>query len=546
MSVDDLFSGMSMNKTLPVTVPNTNSGISSVQRKKQQEEDKKREEEIRQAGKDGFIQGLQTEALNKIEGIGIEEKDYVFSPLNVKLRRGELEYKLEVILNNLTIPSDYKGQYYIPFPEYKDELVSPEYVSGRYQTGPTTKIRYEQQPEALAYYEFEPELNIKEYGEAIKVKETTRETKIPQVKIVGEEEKVVPGENIFKYKPTPTVRNILRKLQEIYKLITKDKVEVIPKEYLPTKEVETKNGFKTLYINDKLLNASLIDFIATLNVTGLAQSIEKLDTKSSFVESYLTIKTEKDLLNHILGEGNWTIEISQSYNIKVKKAKRKEKKEKKDAKKKEEQEQEQEQEQDMIVTRAYYLDMLGNFRYGQLVSDSSSNFKNDVQRSAIMKGFLKRIILADVFRVFEALGEKDTKEIDALKKRIENEGKAKGQERWQKFELERKQHDAELKKIEYECQKIEAETKLLEMWSQGEEKSQLQICGSRPMKLLENILPENVKRIEPVKRTADERLEEEEQHFTKRKIAVSSVDDDFKDITISKPKGPKEEETKEE
>ena len=519
MSVDDLFSGMPTNTALPVAVPGTNSGVpggmSAAERRKQQkerEELEKRFKEIHQAGKDEFIQEQQTNALKRLQQIGTDK--YKISPLNMMLRRRNLMDKLKVIIDSLSMPENYKGEYAIPFPEYKGALVNREYASGRYQTGSQTKIRYAQQPTALMYYEYVPELNEEEYGDAIKVKEVTRETTESQVKMVDEGEKVIPSENIFKYTPTPTVRNILNNLQQIYNLkLSEPKMTVIPEEYLPFKKV----GSEIIYIEDEKLRQPLDQFIADLDIAGLAQSIEKLDTKSSFTESYLKIDKEIYLLNQILGNDNWTIEISDAHNVIVKDVK------------------DPTNTKNMIVTRGYYLDALGNFKYGQLVSDSSTNFKNDVQRSAIMNGFLKRIILADVFPVFKALGESETDTIDALNKRIESGGNARGQERCQEFEMKRAKH-------ELQCEKTKAQTKLLEMWSQkGYEVPQfLEICGSKPMKLLKEALPE------PVKRPVIEKPEEEDAHFAKRKVTISAVDDDFKDITISKPKAPREEETKEE
>lgn len=507
-------------------------------------------EKIRQGAEAAFYLREKKHTLDTLKTYGVV--DIRESPIYrafITDNKLDLEWKLETIIETIQIPSDYRGRTKIPFPPY-DERLNP-YLGGRYDAH-GSKIRYHHHTEMFDRYEEQPFLNEagrleraenakKKAEEEAKNAKSTPKTKVvtnatnvpaaqrpaaaqPKVKVVP----VDPSErgNQFVYQPTAKTITILRKLKKLYENINQDEP---PESCIPYKHVETTVTVEDLkgkkhteqkpvdiYIKDEDLKiGTFLTLMGTLSIPGFSMETVQVGKKGSssekagFTEAYLEVGKMIEILDHMLGETNWTIEISDSININ----------------------------NETQVVRGYYLDTLGNFAYGQIVSDSKIGTAiNANSVTAVLAGRtdavisnLVRTLIGDVFPALRGIGKEKISDVEKAQDQLTKAAKQAGTTAVRKYVQEQKENDRKERELDIKRQQLEYLQKC-------DLPKLLERVTDQPLKLLSDLASEP---LQGVKRPPEEKEEiPEKRHITAEEA-------DFKDITISKPKGTKEDEEKE-
>ena len=306
--------------------------------------------------------------------------------------------------SELTLPRDP----YCKFPQY-NALLS-RYVAGRYEHG-TAKPSYTDSGLKLLvnYFEKEPvaEYNAKLYIAnpimSLKDNETTKRIASTKFKGLKEEEAIQKAaielyqgtmKFDFNYTMSEKVWNIFESLKNVYRWLLNweeagrgDDYAELPEKMIPWKLVYGKK----LYIEDDTLrNKNLPKLAADLRTPEVLNLIVDANCKS-YELHYIKIDDLRNVLNSILGDENWTVELSSEITWYGNK-----------------------------VIRGYYVDKLGNFKYGQLVRPvEMSNFGNsDADKERSNQSLLERALITEVFKTLSGIDDKQKKKLDALKKQV--------------------------------------------------------------------------------------------------------------------------------
>lgn len=293
------------------------------------------------------------------------------------------------------------------FPEYN--VLLSQFVAGRYEHG-TAKPSYTDSGLKLMvnYFEREPlaEHNAKLYIadpiSALKDNDVTKQiaSKFKDLKEKEAIEKAAielyqgPKKFDFNYTMSNKLRGIFEFLKNVYKWILNseedpknDRYAELPKEMIPTKLVDGQEK----YIDASILcDTNLPKLAADLRTNEVLNLVVDADFKSYTVH-YIKIDVLRHLLNSVLGEKNWTVELSSEITWNGNK-----------------------------VIRGYYVDKLGNFKYGQLVRPADmSNFGNsDADKERSIQSLLERALITEVYKTLGGIDDKEKKNIDELKENV--------------------------------------------------------------------------------------------------------------------------------
>lgn len=299
------------------------------------------------------------------------------------------------------------------FPEYN--VLLSQYVAGRYEHG-TAKPSYTDSGLKLMvnYFEREPlgEHNAKSYindpinslldskipkeiaAKDDNFKELSSEGKTEAIRKAAIELYQGPRKFDFNYTMSNKLRGIFEFLKNVYKWILNseedpknDKYAELPKEMIPTKLVDGQEK----YIDASILcDTNLPKLAADLRTNEVLNLVVDADFKSYTIH-YIKIDVLRHLLNSVLGEKNWTVELSSEITWNGNK-----------------------------VIRGYYVDKLGNFKYGQLVRPvEMSNFGNsDADKERSMQSLLERALITEVYKTLSGIDDKEKKDIDELKENV--------------------------------------------------------------------------------------------------------------------------------
>lgn len=457
-----------------------------------------------------------------------------------KENRKGLKRKLDTIIKTIQIPEDYNEDREIPFPPYSPILKN--YTGGRYDAH-GAKIRYMNNTQMFDRYEEQPFLNEAERIGRLKRLET--EAKEPKTKVVTNatsapaaqrpataqpKVKVVPVDpsergNQFVYQPTSLTETILDWIKELNEYISKG--ELPPANKMPSKRVKTSvvvediNGKKhtetkyvDIYLQDNVFKVgTLVSLMGNMNIPGLVFETEEVGKPGSsteragYKEVYIIVSKMEEILDYLLGPNNWTMEFSNSVRI----------------------------DKETQVIRGYYLDVLGNFMYGQIVSDSKigsggSGESAMAGRRDAMISNLKRTLISDVFKALRGVNAKYLPDIYKAQDQLSKARKQAGTKAVRKYVQEQKENDRKERELDLKRQQLEYLQKC-------DLPKLLERVTDQPLKLLGDLASES---LQGVKRPPEEKEEVPEKRH------VTAEEADFKDITISKPKGTKEDEEKEE
>lgn len=457
-----------------------------------------------------------------------------------KENRKGLKRKLDTIIKTIQIPEDYNEDREIPFPPYSPILKN--YTGGRYDAH-GAKIRYMNNTQMFDRYEEQPFLNEAERIGRLKRLET--EAKEPKTKVVTNatsapaaqrpaaaqpKVKVVPVDpsergNQFVYQPTSLTETILDWIKELNEYISKG--ELPPANKMPSKRVKTSvvvediNGKKhtetkyvDIYLQDNVFKVgTLVSLMGNMNIPGLVFETEEVGKPGSsteragYKEVYIIVSKMEEILDYLLGPNNWTMEFSNSVRI----------------------------DKETQVIRGYYLDVLGNFMYGQIVSDSKigsggSGESAMAGRRDAMISNLKRTLISDVFKALRGVNAKYLPDIYKAQDQLSKARKQAGTKAVRKYVQEQKENDRKERELDLKRQQLEYLQKC-------DLPKLLERVTDQPLKLLSDLASEP---LQGVKRPPEEKEEVPEKRH------VTAEEADFKDITISKPKGTKEDEEKEE
>lgn len=456
-----------------------------------------------------------------------------------KENRKGLKRKLDTIIKTIQIPEDYNEDREIPFPPYSSILKN--YTGGRYDAH-GAKIRYMNNTQMFDRYEEQPFLNEAERIGRLKRLET--EAKEPKTKVVTNatnvptaqrptaaqpKVKVVPVDpsergNQFVYQPTSLTETILDWIKELNEYISKG--ELPPANKMPSKRVKTSvvvediNGKKhtetkyvDIYLQDNVFKVgTLVSLMGNMNIPGLVFETEEVGKPGSsteragYKEVYIIVSKMEEILDYLLGPNNWTMEFSNSVRI----------------------------DKETQVIRGYYLDVLGNFMYGQIVSDSKigsggSGESAMAGRRDAMISNLKRTLISDVFKALRGVNAKYLPDIYKAQDQLSKARKQAGTKAVRKYVQEQKENDRKERELDLKRQQLEYLQKC-------DLPKLLERVTDQPLKLLGDLTSEP---LQGVKRPPEEKEEVPEKRH------ITAEEADFKDITISKPKGTKEDEEKE-
>lgn len=274
------------------------------------------------------------------------------------------------------------------FPEYNSFLA--EYVSGRYEAG-LSKPPYKNMEYMINHFEkditsrdlFDTYISNPIENLIASFKDNTNRQAQEQRAL-----EMYQGEKKFdfKYLPSERAQSIFRRLKAIYLdlLRIQEGTEEDKKKGLDSKLVPMKRI--GLYISDvDLKNGNLRKLAVTLDAPHILDYMEEMDAKN-YKQWYVNIRNLYEILNAILGEMNWTIEPTYSKEI-----------------------------EGGLLIRGYYVDMLGNFKYGQLVTDRSVFGNSDVNKDATMKSLLARSMITDTFQTVRGLTVSEYESIRKMK-----------------------------------------------------------------------------------------------------------------------------------
>ena len=457
-----------------------------------------------------------------------------------------LQRKLNTIIKTIQIPEDYNEDREIPFPPYSSILKN--YTGGRYDAH-GAKIRYPNNTHMFDRYEEQPFLNeaeriarikrseaeaeAKEESAKTKTKVVTNATNVPAAQRPAAAQpkvKVVPVDpsdrgNQFVYQPTSKTETILGWIKELNGYIIKG--ELPPDNKIPSKHVKTSvvvedvNGKKhnemkyvNIYLQDDVFKeGTLVSLMGRMNIPGLVFETEEVgkagssSERAGYKEVYIVVSKMEEILDYLLGRNNWTMEFSNSVRI----------------------------DKDTQVIRGYYLDVLGNFMYGQYVSDSKIGSGGSGIESAMagrrdaMISNLKRTLISDVFKALRGVNAKYLQDIYKAQDQLSKARQQAGAKAVNKYKQEQKENDYKEKELDIKRQQLEYLQKY-------DLPKLLERVTDQPLKLLGDLASEP---LQGVKRPPEEKEEVPEKRH------VTTEEADFKDITISKPKGTKEDGEKE-
>ena len=301
-----------------------------------------------------------------------------------------------------------------PFPSYSTELSA--YAGGRYEnmkgSKPDGKPNYRYFAYQMNYFESKP-LNKEEFevyisdpiGNLYKQKteeirkkmeeakgkksEETNSKKVEEPKItisIGDIVNIYQGEKKFDftYTPSQTAQKIFEVLRNIY-LKTLEKSEN-PDIELEVKYIPKKQG--NLFVDDYLLKIGSLEQLACIvDSQSVFDNFEELKIGTTYTEYYVNVHRMIQILNAILGQHNWTVEVTNDI---VWDGKR--------------------------VIRGYYVDVLGNFKYGQLVTAADVKIGNTApEKHQNLVSNLTRTLIMEVFPVLKALTPRQYERIKEFK-----------------------------------------------------------------------------------------------------------------------------------
>lgn len=518
---------------IPAAMPPIPSRVSDVQQYMQDLEI------IRQGAEAEFDLHEKTHTSQTLKTYGELEVEETPIYREFKENRKGLKRRLETIIKTIQIPEDYDEDKEIPFPPYSPILKN--YTGGRYDAH-GAKIRYKNNTQMFDRYEEQPYLNEADRLERIKreTEAATSKTKVvtnttsapaaqkpaaaqPKVKIVP----VDPSErgNPFIYQPTSRTETILDWIKELNGYISKG--ELPPDEKIPSKRVKTsvvvedvkgkkhtETKYVDIYLQDNVFKVgTLVSLMGSMNIPGLVFETEEVGKAGSsteragYKEVYIIVSKMEEILDYLLGRNNWTMEFSNSVKV----------------------------DGNTQVIRGYYLDVLGNFMYGQIVSDSKIGSGGSGTESAMtgrrdaMISNLKRTLISDVFQALRGVNAKYLPDIYKAQDQLSKARKQAGTKAVRKYVQEQKENDRKERELDLKKRQLE----LMQTWDLPK---LLERVSDQPFKLLTDIASEP---LQGVKRSPEEKEEVPEKRH------VTAEEADFKDITISKPKGTKEDEEKE-
>lgn len=518
---------------IPAVVPPIPSRVSDVQQYMQDLEI------IRQGAEAEFDLHEKTHTSQTLKTYGELEVEDTPIYREFKENRKGLKRRLETIIKTIQIPEDYDEDREIPFPPYSPILKN--YTGGRYDAH-GAKIRYKNNTQMFDRYEEQPYLNEADRLERMKreMEAATSKTKVvtnatsapaaqkpaaaqPKVKTVS----VDPSErgNPFIYQPTSRTETILDWIKELNGYISKG--ELPPDEKIPSKRVKTsvvvedvkgkkhtETKYVDIYLQDNVFKVgTLVSLMGSMNIPGLVFETEEVGKAGSsteragYKEVYIIVSKMEEILDYLLGRNNWTMEFSNSVKV----------------------------DGNTQVIRGYYLDVLGNFMYGQIVSDSKIGSGGSGIESAMtgrrdaMISNLKRTLISDVFQALRGVNAKYLPDIYKAQDQLSKARKQAGTKAVRKYVQEQKENDRKERELDLKKRQLE----LMQTWDLPK---LLERVSDQPFKLLTDIASEP---LQGVKRSPEEKEEVPEKRH------VTAEEADFKDITISKPKGTKEDEEKE-
>ena len=507
---------------------------------------------IRQGAEAAFDTRMQWKTVETLKNYGTFYPEESSINQTIETDPFTFSWKLKTIENTIKYEDTYHGEKPLAFPEYTDDLRS--YLGGRYEVG-GDKIRYHRHPEMFVHYTDRPFINEEERRKHIQEQEASMQASAKQVPTKGdqkiqtkvnnvnapvanrplaaqptvkpvEQDTKDPG-NPFKYTLSGKTIKILKSLEAIYNYV--EKGEQVPAEYLPWKYVKTEvkevdiNGRITkekrtakMYIQDTDLKVgTLASFVGNLNIPGLSLLTEQVGKKDgntsgpSYQEVYLHVDKMKEILDYMLGPHNWSIELSDPIPINDYSAQ---------------------------VVRGYYVDALGNFVYGQIVSDSkigTAGSKAAGKTDAINSNLI-RTLIGDAFAALRGINAKNIPAIEKTQAQIAKARKVEGENAVK--QAQREEQENELRRQQFELQKMKFEyLKNLDL------PKLMEISKDQPLKLLADIASEP---LQGVKRPA--KPVEEEEKVEKRLLEQTPEEAELKEMTITKAKGTKEFESKEE
>lgn len=518
---------------IPAAMPPIPSRVSDVQQYMQDLEI------IRQGAEAEFDLHEKTHTSQTLKTYGELEVEDTPIYREFKENRKGLKRRLETIIKTIQIPEDYDEDREIPFPPYSPILKN--YTGGRYDAH-GAKIRYKNNTQMFDRYEEQPYLNEADRLERLKreTEAATSKTKVvtnttsapaaqkpaaaqPKVKIVP----VDPSErgNPFIYQPTSRTETILDWIKELNGYISKG--ELPPDEKIPSKRVKTsvvvedvkgkkhtETKYVDIYLQDNVFKVgTLVSLMGSMNIPGLVFETEEVGKAGSsteragYKEVYIIVSKMEEILDYLLGRNNWTMEFSNSVKV----------------------------DGNTQVIRGYYLDVLGNFMYGQIVSDSKIGSGGSGTESAMtgrrdaMISNLKRTLISDVFQALRGVNAKYLPDIYKAQDQLSKARKQAGTKAVRKYVQEQKENDRKERELDLKKRQLE----LMQTWDLPK---LLERVSDQPFKLLTDLASEP---LQGVKRSPEEKEEVPEKRH------VTAEEADFKDITISKPKGTKEDEEKE-
>lgn len=222
----------------------------------------------------------------------------------------------------------------------------------------------------------------------------------------------------FNYTLSDKAMEIFEFLKRVYEKeleMLNDEEKKLPARLIPSK---IANGI-TIYIDDSSLKSGeLYDLATKLGSTTVLDLVEDADF-GSYEIHYLPLSTLYYILNTILGENNWTVETSSEVTW-----------------------------NNNRIVRGYYVDKLGNFKYGQIVIPSTSDFGNspaDKEKTGQSK--LTRTLITQVFDTLHGLTKKEKEKLDEDKKSIIETALGKAMESWRDHDTAKLLEQTDVKPI---------------------------------------------------------------------------------------------------
>ena len=287
------------------------------------------------------------------------------------------------------------------FPSFNAYLQT--YVAGRYEYG-TGKPSYTSMPSMVNYFEMHP---LSEEGAKVYINDPIKTLKTYKTEDWSLEKAIelYQGTNKFDFTYTRTdiTNQIFGFLRDVYKEVLKAE-ESETHETLPERLVPRKNaGSNSLFIDDSCLKTGNIFTLAT-NLGNQKVLDFVVEAKcGSYNIYYIKIERLEEILNTILGEGNWTVETSSPVTWNGNK-----------------------------IVRGYYVDKLANFRYGQLVVPfESAKFGNtDTDKEQSLKSKMKRALITEVFSTLHGIKEDEYKQLTRQKEETKEAAIGMAMEKW--------------------------------------------------------------------------------------------------------------------